>query len=293
MRQPRSTPSLGVRRETYYRLSPSGRRLARRIAFAPLDAWTVLRGRPRLQRDPAAAPRRGLHRRRRLPDGRAPVPRPLRAPGRAAAVRRRPRDRLGPGPHGDPAHGLPRRARLVRRLRHRPRRGRGLPAAHLEPLPGVPLHRAARSTTTSTPSAAATRPRCASRSRTTASTSRSRRRSSRTWSPTRSSTTSSRRAASCVPAAASSRRCSSWTTVALAASAERRVPVPASRRRRLVHVAADALGERGHRRWRPGRRWSSGRAGARRRSTRDLVRSGGPDARLPGHRGPREPRVRP
>jgi SAM-dependent methyltransferase len=46
MTQPRSTPPLGLRRETYYRLSPSGRRLARRVAFAPLDVWTILRGRP-------------------------------------------------------------------------------------------------------------------------------------------------------------------------------------------------------------------------------------------------------
>lgn len=35
---------LGLRRATYYRLSPLWRRRARRLAFAPLDAWTSLRG---------------------------------------------------------------------------------------------------------------------------------------------------------------------------------------------------------------------------------------------------------
>jgi SAM-dependent methyltransferase len=40
------SPRLGVRRAAYYRLPPAGRRYARRIAFAPLDAWTLLRGRP-------------------------------------------------------------------------------------------------------------------------------------------------------------------------------------------------------------------------------------------------------
>jgi SAM-dependent methyltransferase len=41
-----TTPRLGIRRAAYYRLSPAWRRRARRIAFAPLDAWTLLRGRP-------------------------------------------------------------------------------------------------------------------------------------------------------------------------------------------------------------------------------------------------------
>ncbi|CAN5790688.1 class I SAM-dependent methyltransferase [soil metagenome] len=35
---------LGLRRAAYYRLSPLWRRRARRLAFAPLDAWTSLRG---------------------------------------------------------------------------------------------------------------------------------------------------------------------------------------------------------------------------------------------------------
>jgi ubiquinone/menaquinone biosynthesis C-methylase UbiE len=39
-----TTPRLGLRRAAYYRLSPAWRRRARRIAFAPLDAWTRLRG---------------------------------------------------------------------------------------------------------------------------------------------------------------------------------------------------------------------------------------------------------
>ena len=34
------------RRAAYYRLSPAWRRRARRIAFAPYDAWTLIRGRP-------------------------------------------------------------------------------------------------------------------------------------------------------------------------------------------------------------------------------------------------------
>jgi ubiquinone/menaquinone biosynthesis C-methylase UbiE len=35
---------LGLRRALYYRLSPAWRRRARRIAFAPLDAWSRVRG---------------------------------------------------------------------------------------------------------------------------------------------------------------------------------------------------------------------------------------------------------
>jgi SAM-dependent methyltransferase len=41
---PASGHRLGLRRAVYYRLSPAWRRRARRLAFAPLDAWRVLRG---------------------------------------------------------------------------------------------------------------------------------------------------------------------------------------------------------------------------------------------------------
>lgn len=37
---------IGIRRSIYYRMSPAWRRRSRRIAFGPLDAWTVIRGRP-------------------------------------------------------------------------------------------------------------------------------------------------------------------------------------------------------------------------------------------------------
>ena len=241
---PASTHRLGLRRAAYYRLSPAWRRRARRIAFAPLDAWRLLRGTASYNGIPLPLPRRGLHRRRRLPPGRPPLSRHLPRHRRLVTRRRRPRYRLRPGSHGHPAHGVPVAAGHVPWVRHRPF-GRGrLPAPHLEPLPRIPLRVPAGDERPVHRRRACRRRPSSSRSRPTASTSRSRRPCSRTWSPPTSSGTSSRLDASSVRAGGSSRRCSSWTRSRTRASAGIGVQLPVPRGRCLVHGHPAAQRER-------------------------------------------------